>query len=100
MNIQPPDNLAFTASQIKFSRDIIVAHGNKPHLCYPHSTEKHKFKMFHTMVDEKILARSIHDIPVICDDFFILQYNALTQIFKECGNAAFGRAKGGKHAIM
>jgi hypothetical protein len=51
------------------------------------------------LVDEKIIAKSIHDSPVICDNSFILRYNALTLIFKECGDAIFGRVKRNKRAI-
>jgi hypothetical protein len=49
------------------------------------------------MVDEKIKAKSIHETPVNNDDSFILRYNALSLIFKECGDATFGRVKRNKH---
>src|ERR1700676_3399702 len=50
------------------------------------------------MVDDKIKAKSIHNIPVSDDDSFILCYDALTQIFKECGDATFRRVKCNKPA--
>ena len=68
--IHLPDNVTLTASQIKFSRDIFASH-NKPRLQYPQGLEKHKFEEFHTLVNEKIIAKSIHDNHVVCDDSFI-----------------------------
>ena len=50
------------------------------------------------MVDEKIRAKSIHNLPVCDDDSFMSRYNTLTKIFKECGDATFGRMKRNKHA--
>jgi len=49
------------------------------------------------MVDEKVKAKSIHETPVSNDESFILRYNALSLIFKECGDATFGRMKRNKH---
>jgi hypothetical protein len=98
MNIHPPINTTPTTSWIKFSRDISASH-NKPRLRYPQGSEKHKFEEFRTLVDEKIIAKSIHDSPVICDNSFISRYNALTLIFKECGDTIFGRVKHNKRAI-
>jgi hypothetical protein len=51
------------------------------------------------MVNERIKAKSIHTTPLNGDESFISQYNALTQIFKECGEATFRRAKGNKRII-
>jgi hypothetical protein len=98
MNIHPPENSNFMASRVKFSMEELVGYG-KLCLGYPQSSEKHKFKEFRTMVDEKIKAKSIHNVPVNNDNSFLSRYNALTQIFKECGKATFRRVKRNKHAV-
>jgi hypothetical protein len=92
LNIHPPTNPNLMASQVKFARETLAGHG-KPRLRYPHSSEKHRFENYCVMVDEKIKAKSVHATPVNSDDSFISRYTVLTQIFKECGEAAFGRAK-------
>jgi hypothetical protein len=70
MNIHSPENLNFMASQVKFSREELVGYG-KPRLQYLQSSEKHKFDEFHTMVDKKIKAKSIHNVPVNNNDSFL-----------------------------
>ena len=40
-----------------------------------------------------------HITTVNNNDSFLSWYNALMQIFKECGKATFGRVKGNKHAV-
>ena len=95
MNIHPPD---LAVSQIKSSNDIAMGH-NRPQLWYPQRSEKHKFENFHTMVNKEIRAKSIHDPPAICDESFILQYNTLTKIFKECSDTMFCRIRRDKKAI-
>jgi hypothetical protein len=49
------------------------------------------------MVDEKVKAKSIHKTPVSNDGSFILRYNVLSLILKECGDTTFGRMKHNKH---
>jgi hypothetical protein len=61
------------------------------------SSERHKFKDFQIMVDKEIKAKSIHTLPIIDDESFILRYNALSKILNECGDAIFGRVKCNKH---
>jgi hypothetical protein len=97
MNIYSPEDSVPTAARLKFSRDILAGYG-KPCLRYPQRSEKHRFENFCTMVNEKIKDESIHNIPVNNDDSFILQYNALTRILKECSDAAFVKVKRSKHA--
>jgi hypothetical protein len=96
MNIHSPEDSVPTAARLKFSRDILAGYG-KPHLQYPQRSEKHRFENFRTMVHEKIKDESIHNIPVNNDDSFILRYNTLTRILKECGDTAFGKVKRSKH---
>ena len=98
MNIHPPEGPDFMASQVRFSRGTTVGYG-KPRLRYPQSSERHKFEDFRTLVDEKIKAESIHNLPVNGDESFISRYDALTRIFRECGEAIFGRVKRNKHAV-
>ena len=95
MNIHPPD---LAVSQIKSSNDIAMGH-NRPQLWYPQRSEKHKFENFHTIVNKEIRAKSTHDPPAICDESFILQYNTLTKIFKECSDTMFCRIRRDKKAI-
>jgi hypothetical protein len=97
MNILPPNNSLFLTDHVKFSRDIQAGCG-KPRLRYPQGTEKKKFEDYRRMVDEKIEDKSLHNQPVNDDNSFISRYNALTQIFKECGDATFGRVKRNKNA--
>ena len=92
MNILPLNDPIFSTAHIKFSRDTQAGCG-KPRLRYPQGTEKKKFEDYRLMVDEKIKDKSLHKLPVNDDDSFIIRYNALTQIFKECGDATFGRVK-------
>ena len=96
MIIQPPPDSLLAASHIKFSKDTAASYG-KPRLRYPLSSERHKFEDFRIMVDEEIKAKSIHTLPVIDDESFILRYNALSKILNECGDAIFGRVKRNKH---
>jgi len=92
LNIHPPPSTNIMASQVMFARETLTGQG-KPRLRYPQSSEKHKFENYRIMVHERIKAKSIHTTPLNNDKSFISQYNALTQIFKECGEATFGRAK-------
>jgi hypothetical protein len=98
LNIHPPPSTNIMASQVKFARETLTGHG-KPRLRYPQSSEKHKFENYRVMVDERIKAKSIHTTPLNGDESFISRYDALTQIFKECGEAVFGRAKRNKRII-
>src|SRR5882762_492695 len=98
LNIRPPTNCNLVASQVKFAKETLVGHG-KPRLRYPQSSEKHKFENYRAMVDEKIKAKSVHTTPVNSDESFISRYNVLTQIFKECSEAAFGRAKRDRRTV-
>ena len=98
MNIHPPEGPNFMVSQVRFSRGTTAGYG-KPRLRYPQSSERHKFEDFRTLVDEKIKAESIHNLPVNGDESFISRYDALTRIFRECGEAIFGRVKRNKHAV-
>ena len=92
LNIHPPPDISTMASKIKFTRETLMGHGN-PCLRYSLSSERHKFEDYRVMVDEKIKAKSIHTTSVNSDESFVLQYNNLTQIFIECGEAMFGRVK-------
>ena len=98
MNIHPPKNSNFMASWVEFSREELAGYG-KPHLWYPQSSEKHKFNGFCSIIDEKIKAKSIRNVPVNNNDSFLSWYNALMQIFIECGKATFGRVKSNKHVV-
>jgi hypothetical protein len=97
MNIQPPPDPTGMTCHVKSRRDTTAGYG-KPQLQYPQRSEKQKFEDFRTMVDKKIKAKSIHNMPVSDDDSFILCYDALTQVFKECGDATFGQVKCNKPA--
>jgi len=88
-------------NRYKLSRQFLEWHNRlwQPQLQYPQRSEKQKFEDFQNMVDEKIKAKSIHNLPVRNDNSFISRYNTLIWIFKECGDTTFGRVKCNKHAL-
>jgi hypothetical protein len=83
--------------QVKFCYHDLSQHLGKPRLQYPSSSAKGKYKEFQSKVDTAIKAEFLHLTPMNNDKSFITCYEALTHIFKQCGETTFGQVKcGGK----
>ena len=97
IHIDPQDGMR--PSQVKFRYHDLSQHLGKPRLEYLSSSAKGKYKEFRSKVDTAIKDEFLHLNPVNNNESFITCYEALTRIFKQCGETIFGRVKRGRKSI-
>jgi len=100
--VQMTDHRAITATLFMTPDDMhattnipvdLSEFSTRPRIKYPSKKDKTKFEQYSQEVDKKLVAEKLKDQPVIDEQSFVHQYQALTRIIVNTAEEVFGLAR-------